>query len=309
MSESLSRAIVITATPGQGTLDDARLAPVRALADAAALLQEDVLGEGDAWQALIVADETIPLAVIEAPYAAALAGAPADLNVIPDDIALRRKHVLVADMESTIIEQEMLDELGDLIGKRDVIEDITARAMRGELDFESALKERIAMLAGLDARVLDEVAERITLMPGAEALIRTMSAHGAYCALVSGGFTVFTQRIAERLGFDEHQANTLEIIDGRLTGRVVPPILGREAKLDALRRIASERGVDMVLTLAVGDGANDLDMLREAGLGVAFRAKPKVREAVAALDNGAVITHGDLTALLYLQAYSQADFA
>lgn len=309
MSESLVRAIVLTARPGDGTLSSERLAAVRTLANDAALLQEDVLAEGDAWQALIVADETIPLADIEAPYAAALAGAPVDLNVIPDDIALRRKHVLVADMESTIIEQEMLDELGDLIGKRDVIEDITARAMRGELDFESALKERVAMLAGLDARVLDEVAERITLMPGAEALIRTMSEHGAYCALVSGGFTVFTQRIAERLGFDEHQANTLEIIDGRLTGRVVPPILGREAKLDALRRIASERGVDMVLTLAVGDGANDLDMLREAGLGVAFRAKPKVREAVAALDNGAVITHGDLTALLYLQAYSQADFA
>lgn len=309
MSESLVRAIVLTARPGDGTLSNERLAPVRALADDAALLQEDVLAEGDAWQALVVADETIPLAEIEAPYAAALAGVAADLNVIPDDIALRRKHVLVADMESTIIEQEMLDELGELIGKRDVIEDITARAMRGELDFESALKERVAMLAGLDQRVLDEVAERITLMPGAEALIRTMSAHGAYCALVSGGFTVFTQRIAERLGFDEHQANTLEVIDGRLTGRVIPPILGREAKLDALRRIASERGVDMVLTLAVGDGANDLDMLREAGLGVAFRAKPKVREAVAALDNGAVVTHGDLTALLYLQAYTRADFA
>lgn len=309
MSESLVRAIVLTAAPGSATLDEARLAPVRALADDAALLQEDVLAEGDAWQALIVADETIPLAAIEAPYAAALTGAQVDLNVIPDDISLRRKHVLVADMESTIIEQEMLDELGDLIGKRNVIEDITARAMRGELDFESALKERVAMLAGLDARVLDEVAERITLMPGAEALIRTMSAHGAYCALVSGGFTVFTDMIARRLGFDEHQANTLEIIDGRLTGRVVPPILGREAKLAALRRIASERGVDMALTLAVGDGANDLDMLREAGLGVAFRAKPKVREAVAALDNGAVVTHGDLTALLYLQAYSQADFA
>lgn len=309
MSESLVRAIVLTARPGDGTLSNERLAPVRVLADDAALLQEDVLAEGDAWQALIVADETIPLAAIEVPYAAALTGAPVDLNVIPDDIALRRKHVLVADMESTIIEQEMLDELGDLIGKRDVIEDITARAMRGELDFESALKERVAMLAGLDARVLDEVAERITLMPGAETLIRTMSANGAYCALVSGGFTVFTQRIAERLGFDEHQANTLEIIDGKLTGRVVPPILGREAKLAALRRIASERGVDMALTLAVGDGANDLDMLREAGLGVAFRAKPRVREAVAALDNGAVVTHGDLTALLYLQAYSQADFA
>lgn len=309
MSESLVRAIVLTAAPGSATLDEARLAPVRALADDAALLQEDVLAEGDAWQALIVADETIPLAAIEAPYAAALTGAQVDLNVIPDDISLRRKHVLVADMESTIIEQEMLDELGDLIGKRNVIEDITARAMRGELDFESALEERVAMLAGLDARVLDEVAERITLMPGAEALIRTMSAHGAYCALVSGGFTVFTDMIARRLGFDEHQANTLEIIDGRLTGRVVPPILGREAKLAALRRIASERGVDMALTLAVGDGANDLDMLREAGLGVAFRAKPKVREAVAALDNGAVVTHGDLTALLYLQAYSQADFA
>ena len=309
MSESLVRAILLTATPGQATLDDARLAPIRALTDKEALLQEDVLAEGDAWQALIVADETIPLAAIEAPYAAALTGAQVDLNVIPDDISLRRKHVLVADMESTIIEQEMLDELGDLIGKRNVIEDITARAMRGELDFESALEERVAMLAGLDARVLDEVAERITLMPGAEALIRTMSAHGAYCALVSGGFTVFTDMIARRLGFDEHQANTLEIVDGRLTGRVVPPILGREAKLAALRRIASERGVDMALTLAVGDGANDLDMLREAGLGVAFRAKPKVREAVAALDNGAVVTHGDLTALLYLQAYSQADFA
>ena len=307
MSESMSRALVLTSPPGSDALTEAVAGQVGALLETAAVLQEDVLAPGAAWQALLVEADTTPLAAIRAPFAEALAGAPIDVNVVPDDISLRRKHLLIADMESTIIEQEMLDELGDLIGKRDVIEHITARAMRGELDFESALKERVAMLTGLDARVLDEVAERITLMPGAEALVRTMSLNGAYCALVSGGFTVFTQRVAERLGFDEHQANTLEIVDGKLTGRVIPPILGREAKLDALRRIAAEQGVDPVLTLAVGDGANDLDMLRGAGLGVAFRAKPKVREAVAALDNGAVVTHGDLTALLFLQGYRFVD--
>ncbi len=164
------------------------------------------------------------------------------------------------------------------------------------------------MLAGLDARVLDEVYEkRVTLMPGAETLIKTMKANGAYCALVSGGFTVFTERVAKRLGFDEHQANVLEIENGKLTGRVKEPILGRAAKRAALERLATELGLDLTETLAVGDGANDLDMLAAAGLGVAFRAKPKVQDAVRAMPNGAVINHGDLTALLYLQGYGRTN--
>lgn len=238
---------------------------------------------------------------------AALRDCNVDVNRV--ETRLRRKRLLVADMESTIIEQEMLDELADFIGARERIAAITERAMRGELDFEAALKERVAMLAGLDASVLDEVAERITLMPGAETLIRTMKANGAYCALVSGGFTVFTERIARRLGFDEHQANVLEIENGKLTGRVVEPILGREAKRLALLRLTAELGIDPRETISVGDGANDLAMLEAAGLGAAFRAKPKVCEAVAAMPNGAVVTHGDLTALLYLQGYAESDFS
>ncbi len=220
-----------------------------------------------------------------------------------------RKRLLVADMESTIIEQEMLDELADFIGAREKIATITERAMRGELDFEAALKERVALLAGLDASVLDQAAERITVMPGAETLIRTMKANGAYCALVSGGFTVFTERVARRLGFNEHQANVLEIAGGKLTGRVVEPILGREAKRLALLGLTAMLGIDPRETIAVGDGANDLAMLEAAGLGVAFRAKPKVCEAVANMPNGAVVTRGDLTALLYLQGYAESEFS
>ncbi len=223
----------------------------------------------------------------------------------------RRKRLLVADMESTIIEQEMLDELADYVGLRDKIAGITERAMRGELDFEAALNERVGLLAGLEASVLDDVAKRITYMPGARALIATMKANGAYCALVSGGFTVFTARVAAELGFDEHQANTLELADGKLTGRVVPPILGREAKLAALKRLCTTLGIEADSAICVGDGANDLAMLEAAGLGVAFHAKPKVREAAAAFPNGngAIITHGDLTALLYLQGFTSAEIA
>ena len=222
--------------------------------------------------------------------------------MVPDDAA-RRKKLLVADMESTIIEQECLDELADHMGLRDRISEITARAMRGEIAFEEALKERAGLLKGLDADVLEKLYERITLVPGACELVATMRANGAYCALVSGGFTFFTERIAARLGFNTHQANTLDIVDGRLAGTVSPPILGREAKLAALERLRRELNLQPEETLAVGDGANDLDMIRAAGLGVAFRAKP-----IVAAEAKASIRHGDLTALLYLQGYRKSEF-
>jgi phosphoserine phosphatase len=226
-----------------------------------------------------------------------------DIAVVPDEH--RRKKLLVADMESTIIEQECLDELADYVGLRARISDITARAMRGELEFETAVKERVELLKGLDAGVLDKLyAERVTVARGAEALVRTMSKHGAWCALVSGGFTFFTERVAKRLGFHEHQANTLEIKDGRITGRVTEPILGREAKLAALERLAAARAVQAEETMAVGDGANDLAMIKAAGLGIAYHAKPLV-----AAEAGAVIQYGDLTALLYLQGYRREEFA
>ena len=199
---------------------------------------------GGSWTPLASGFQTdVKVTPSEPPYMQAVVqqargeAGPIDINIVPDG-PNRRKRLLVADMESTIIEQEMLDELGDFIGARPKIEDITARAMRGELDFESALTERVGLLQGLPATVLDEVAKRITLMPGAEALIATMKANGAYCALVSGGFTVFTSRVAERLGFDEHRANVLEIENGKLTGRVKRPILGREAKLAAGQKLA-----------------------------------------------------------------------
>ncbi|MGD9671248.1 MAG: phosphoserine phosphatase SerB [Hyphomicrobiaceae bacterium] len=309
MSETLCRALVLTANPETQRLEVEQIDTARGALGALHVIQEDVLADGVAWWLLFAASEDIPIEALRARVMRALEGQPVDINVVADDLAFTRKRLLVADMESTIIEQEMLDELGDLIGKRDVIENITARAMRGELDFEAALKERVAMLAGLDAGVLEEVAQRITIMPGAEALIATMKANGAWCALVSGGFTVFTERVARQLGFDEHQANTLEIADGKITGRVLEPILGREAKLAALKRIAAERGIDTIHTMAVGDGANDLAMLGEASLGVAFRAKPKVREAALFNPGGAVITHGDLTALLYLQGYRDGEFS
>ena len=216
----------------------------------------------------------------------------------------RRKRLLVADMESTIIENEMLDELAEFLGLREMIAGITARAMNGEIDFAGALTERVRLLKGLPVARLDEAAERIRFMAGAATLIATMHKFGGYCALVSGGFTYFTRMIHERLGFDFDAANTLEH-DGRtLAGTVERPILGKEAKLATLARLCTERRLDVAQSLAVGDGANDLPMLQAAGLGVAFRAKPTVAAQVAAR-----IDHGDLTALLYLQGYRRRDFA
>ena len=260
------------------------------------------LSEHEAWQVQFSVSEPPDADQVRATVAEALANLPVDVNVVSDD-ASRRKKLLVADMESTIIEQECLDELADHIGLRDRISEITARAMRGEIAFEEALKERVGLLKGLNADVLEKLYDRITLVPGARELVATMRANGAYCALVSGGFTFFTERIAARLGFHTHQANTLDIVDGRLTGTVSPPILGREAKLAALERLRRELNLQPEETLAVGDGANDLDMIRAAGLGVAFRAKP-----IVAAEAKASIRHGDLTALLYLQGYSKSEF-
>jgi phosphoserine phosphatase len=224
-----------------------------------------------------------------------------DAVVVPT--ANRRKRLLVADMESTMIENEMLDELADFLGLREKIATITARAMNGELDFAAALNERVGLLAGLPVARLDEAARRIRYMPGGATLIATMKEHGATCALVSGGFTCFTALVKTALGFDIEAANVLKH-DGRtLAGAVELPILGKEAKLATLDRLCLERGLHVGETIAVGDGANDLPMLKAAGLGVAFHAKPAVAAEVAAR-----IDHGDLTALLYLQGYRQSDF-
>ncbi|TCO69573.1 phosphoserine phosphatase SerB [Rhodovulum euryhalinum] len=217
----------------------------------------------------------------------------------------RRKRLLIADMDSTMIGQECIDELADEAGVGPRVAEITARAMNGELDFEGALRERVGLLAGLDAGVIDRVlAERITCTPGGAELIATMKAHGGYCVLVSGGFTSFAARVAAELGFDEHQANTLLIEGGRLTGQVAEPILGREAKVAALRSVSARLGISTGAVMAVGDGANDLGMLGIAGAGVALHAKPAV-----AAQCDIRINHGDLTALLYIQGYARADFS
>lgn len=224
-----------------------------------------------------------------------------DVNVVA--AANRRKKLLVADMDSTIIGCECIDELADQVGLKPQVAAITERAMRGELDFPSALRERVALLKGLPLSALARVyAERVRLNPGARALVATMRAHGAYSVLVSGGFTYFTQRVAEDAGFDAHQANVL-VDDGQaLTGRVLEPILGREAKLEALERHAERLGLSVDDVLAVGDGANDLDMIQRAGLGVAYHAKPVVADGAQAS-----IVHGDLTALLHLQGYRERE--
>lgn len=223
----------------------------------------------------------------------------ATIDIVYQPTAHRRKKLLVADMDSTIIEQECIDELADALGIRDAISEITERAMRGELDFEPALRERVGLLKGLAETELQRVYEtQITETPGGRMLCATMAAHGGTCALVSGGFTFFTERVAKSVGFTSNQANTLLVENGALTGEVSDPILGREAKVSALKNLTAELKIDPRETMAVGDGANDLGMIGEAGLGVAFRAKPVVAAAAPAQ-----INHGDLTALLYIQGY------
>jgi len=226
----------------------------------------------------------------------ALGAAPFDLAI--QQAESRRKKLLIADMESTIIRQEMIDELAEVAGIREEVVEITALAMAGELDFEAALRERIGLLSGMSEETLQAAAERMTLMPGARELVATMRAGGAYCALVSGGFTRFADPIRALCGFDEVRANRLDVAEGKLTGRVLEPILDRAAKLKTLEELAAARGLTPQDACAVGDGANDLDMIGAAGLGVAYHGKPKVRAAAQYR-----IDHGDLTALLYMQGY------
>ncbi len=216
----------------------------------------------------------------------------------------RRRKLLIADMDSTMIGQECIDELAAEIGLKEKVAAITASAMRGEIEFEPALRERVALLKGLPESVVDEVIRnRITLTPGGVTLVATMKHHGAYTALVSGGFTAFTSRIAKRIGFDENRANVLITEDGMLTGSVREPILGRQAKIEALEQIAARLGITPAEAMAVGDGANDLGMIRLAGLGVAIHAKPAV-----AAEADIRIEHNDLTALLYLQGYARSEW-
>jgi phosphoserine phosphatase len=305
---------VLTLVAGSAApIEDSILAAIRPpLAAAGARLDEPMtlrwLAPGRAFDLSFEGAEPLaaqPLSAETALRAALEAmhpGAPYDLLVQP--AAGRRKRLLIADMDSTVVTVETLDELAAHAGVKQQVAAITQRSMRGEIDFVQALLERVAMLEGLTAQALDWTLAKVTLDPGAQALVATMRAHGAYTALVSGGFRFFTERVRAMVGFDYDEANLLEITDGRLTGRVVPPVINRDGKWKALSRLAAQRGMALEETLAVGDGANDLAMIRGAGLGVAFHGKPAIAAAARAR-----IDHGDLRTLLYFQGYAEAEFA
>jgi len=287
----MAHVIVLTAPAARG-VSEAEIAEARALAGA---------GAGKPRRLGPAAAE-IPVDALPSLEALRAAAPEVDVNAVP--AGGRRKRVLIADMDSTMIPVECIDEVADFAGVGARVAAITERAMAGELDFEGALIERVALLRGLsEARLAEVYAERIALNPGARVLVRTMAASGAHTALVSGGFSYFTQKVAAVAGFAENRANLLLIEDGVLTGRVAEPILGRAAKLEALGEIAARLGLTAADFLAVGDGANDLAMIEAAGLGVGYRPKP----ALAAKAD-AVIRHADLTALLYLQGYSEDEF-
>lgn len=291
----MDHVLTLTVDPAKRGLDDSMTAAAAAAlaANGAAVAPADWLAAGIACD---IPFDAIDAASALAAVRTALAEAPADINVGP--ARDRRKALLIADMDSTIVVGETLDELASLAGVGDRVAPITARAMNGEIGFEAALRERVALLAGRPASLLDRVRDGLTLMPGAGALVATMTRAGAHTLLVSGGFTIFTDAVASMAGFAAASGNRLDVADGRLTGTVSEPILGRDQKLAALRDAAAARGLTPADAVAVGDGANDLAMIRAAGLGVAFRAKPSVRAAAAVS-----IDHGDLTALLYLQGY------
>ena len=226
------------------------------------------------------------------------------IDLVIQNEATRRKKLLISDMDSTMIRQECIDELADKLGIKKQVSDITARTMRGELDFESSLRERVSLLKSLPVSTVSHIiATKIDLTPGAITLVKTMRANGAYCSLISGGFTVFTEVISKMIGFNENIANNLEVKNGLLTGQVIGSIIGMEAKQNRLNELLNRLNIEVSESLAVGDGANDLAMMQSAGLGVAYHAKPKVASSA-----DICIEHGDLTALLYIQGYQQIDF-
>jgi phosphoserine phosphatase len=286
----------------------------------ATLIDAGKLGHGDvdeAWDRLDVAgcapddqwdwldkDDAADIFFKADPSAALAALSPSGIEVVVQPLAAREKRLLVADMDSTMITVECIDELADYAGIKPEIAAITERAMRGELDFEGALDARVALLAGLDEAAIDRcLAERVRIMPGAEALVRTMRARGGHAILVSGGFTRFAEPVAARIGFDRAIANRLVVEDGRLTGAVVKPIVGAHTKLETLEAAIAARGIDRAASLAVGDGANDLPMVQAAGLGVAYHAKPIVAAAAAAR-----IDRSGLTALLWAQGIPREEW-
>jgi len=290
----MNPVLILIARPGSRALDAAALETVSRLAPG----EPAWLAEAEALEVPLDSDAR----GLEDALRHELGGLPVDVAVVPAHN--RRKRLLLADMDSTIIEQEVVDELAALAGVGAAVSAITERAMRGELAFEPALRERMALLEGLSATAIETIIrDRISFAPGGRTLVATMKTHGAFTALVSGGFTAFTGHVAEALGFESHEANRLVIEDGRLTGRVAEPVLGQTAKVEALRRLMTKLGIAADDVIAVGDGANDIAMLQLAGLGVAFHGKPAVRAAADVR-----IDHADLTALLYLQGYRQAEF-
>ncbi|EFH12761.1 phosphoserine phosphatase SerB [Pseudoroseomonas cervicalis] len=291
---------VLTLIAPAGELPATRLPPVRDALSAlgARLGQPDWLAEAEAVD--LPFDGLAPEQA-DAAARAALAGAPVDCVAQPAEG--RRKRLLVADMDSTIVTSETLDELAAYAGLKEQVAEITRRSMNGEIDFATALRERVAMLKGLSLSALEATWKETHPMPGARALVRTMVANGAHCALASGGFTWFTGRVASLLGFSSHHANVLEDDGKALTGTVAEPIFDRDAKLTTLKHLAAELGLPLSASLAVGDGANDLAMIGAAGLGVAYHAKP-----VVAASARVRVDHNDLKALLYAQGYRASEF-
>jgi len=295
----MTHVATLVSDPGAPALDEAALAGVCGKLRGS---EPCWLAPGVAADICFTPDAPVDERLLVAQLRSALAGRPVDVVVQP--LAHRRKRLLVADMDSTMIGQECVDELADKVGLKSRIAAITERAMNGEIAFEPALRERVELLRGLPLTIIDDVlAERIRVSPGALALVHTMRAHGAYTCLVSGGFTLFTDRVAAMIGFHENRANRLIVAAGRIDD-VEEPILGRDAKHAALLELSEKLKLARAQTLAVGDGANDLAMLEAAGLGVAYRARPKVAASARAR-----IDHGDLTALLYIQGYRREEFA
>ena len=292
----MNPVLICIARPGSRALDEVALRAVSRLVPG----EPHWLAEAEALEMPLT--QLDAASDLEDALRHALADLPVDVAIVPTHN--RRKRLLLADMDSTIIDQEVVDELAAIAGVRDAVSAITARAMRGEIEFEPALRQRVALLEGLPATAIETVIrDRITFTPGGRTLVATMKTHGAFTAIVSGGFTAFTGHVAGILGFESHAANRLLIENGRLTGRVAEPVLGKTAKVEALKRLTAKLGIANEDVIAVGDGANDIAMLRLAGLGVAFRAKPAVREAA-----NVRIDHADLTALLYLQGYRRPEF-